>query len=166
MLSHAIWNLAAVTGGQGLIVVYLVVEVPIFLAFVAFVVWARRREGRLIGRFLSAYADAGWLSPGEVQMLVDDDRRGARPALWARATGGRAALRSMRAFQDAASELALLRAPDAPQRRRRPRGRAPSASCSHALTARRARVRRPRRHLNAGRARPAGRVAPPPEGPP
>jgi hypothetical protein len=29
--------------------------------------------------------------------------------MWARATGGRAALRSMRAFQDAASELALLR---------------------------------------------------------
>src|SRR6476661_8957945 len=57
---HALWNLAAVTGGAGLVTVYLLVEVPIFLAFVALVVWARRREGRLIGRYLSVYADAGW----------------------------------------------------------------------------------------------------------
>jgi hypothetical protein len=108
-LSHAVWNLSAVTGGAGLTGVYLVIEVPIFLAFVVFAVWARRREGRLIGRFLSPYADAGWLTPAEVQMLSTmPARRSAR--MWARSTGGRAALRSMRAFQDAASDLALLRA--------------------------------------------------------
>jgi RsiW-degrading membrane proteinase PrsW (M82 family) len=109
VLSHAIWNLAAVTGGAGLLSVYLVVEVPIFIAFVALVVWARRREGRLIGRHLSEYADAGWLSPSEVQMLSTmNGRRSAR--VWARTSGGRAMLRSMRRFQDSASELALLRA--------------------------------------------------------
>jgi RsiW-degrading membrane proteinase PrsW (M82 family) len=108
-LSHAIWNLAAITGGAGMISIYLVVEVPIFIAFVALVVWARRREGRLIGRHLSAYADAGWLSPSEVQMLSTmSGRRSAR--LWARTSGGRSMLRSMRRFQDSASELALLRA--------------------------------------------------------
>ncbi len=108
-LSHAIWNLAAITGGAGLLSVYLVVEVPIFVAFVVLVVWARRREGRLIGRHLSAYADAGWLSPSEVQMLSTmSARRSAR--VWARTTGGRAMLRSMRRFQDSSSELALLRA--------------------------------------------------------
>jgi protease PrsW len=108
-LSHALWNLAAITGGAGMVSVYLVVEVPIFIAFVVLVVWARRREGRLIGRHLSAYADAGWLSPSEVQMLSTmSGRRSAR--LWARTTGGRAMLRSMRRFQDSASELALLRA--------------------------------------------------------
>ena len=109
VLSHAIWNLAAITGGAGLVSVYLVVEVPIFIAFVVLVVWARRREGRLIGRHLSAYADAGWLSPSEVQMLSTmSGRRSAR--VWARTSGGRAMLRSMRRFQDSASELALLRA--------------------------------------------------------
>jgi protease PrsW len=108
-LSHALWNLAAVTGAAGLLAVYLVVEVPIFIAFVVLVVWARRREGRLIGRFLYPYADAGWFSPNEVQMLSTmAGRRSAR--LWARTTGGRATLRSMRRFQDSASELALLRA--------------------------------------------------------
>jgi RsiW-degrading membrane proteinase PrsW (M82 family) len=107
-LSHAIWNAAALTGGAGLVSTYLLVEVPIFLAFVALVIWARRREGRLIGRFLSPYADAGWLSLPEVRMLSTmSGRRAAR--VWARTTGGRAALKAMRTFQDAASELALLR---------------------------------------------------------
>ena len=109
VLSHALWNLAAITGGAGMLSVYLVVEVPIFIAFAALVVWARRREGRLIGRHLSEYADAGWLSPSEVQMLSTmNGRRSAR--VWARTSGGRAMLRSMRRFQDSASELALLRA--------------------------------------------------------
>jgi len=107
--SHAIWNLAAVSGGAGLLAVYVVVEVPVFLAFTAFVVWLRRREGRLIGRYLSAYADAGWLTHGEVGMLSTmSGRRAAR--VWARSTGGRRGLSSMRRFQDTASELALLRA--------------------------------------------------------
>ncbi len=108
VLSHAIWNAAAVTGGAGLVGTYIVVEVPIFLAFVGLVIWARRREGRLIGRFLSPYADAGWLSLPEVEMLSTmSGRRSAR--VWARSTGGRASLAAMRSFQDAASELALLR---------------------------------------------------------
>jgi hypothetical protein len=103
------WNLAAVTGGSGMVAVYLLVELPIFLAFVGLVVWARRREGRLIGHYLSQYADAGWLAPGEVQMLATmGGRRAAR--VWAKSIGGGRALGAMRSFQDNASELALLRA--------------------------------------------------------
>jgi RsiW-degrading membrane proteinase PrsW (M82 family) len=108
VLAHALWNLAAVTGGQGMVVVYLLVEVPVFVAFVAFVAWARRHEGHLIGQFLRPYADAGWLSPGEVAMLASMTRR-REARQWARANAGRQGLASMRAFQDAASELALLR---------------------------------------------------------
>lgn len=108
VLAHALWNLAAVTGGQGLIAVYLVVEVPVFLAFVAFVGWARRHEGHLIGQFLRPYADAGWLSAGEVSMLASMSRR-REARQWARVNSGRTGLASMRAFQDTASELALLR---------------------------------------------------------
>jgi RsiW-degrading membrane proteinase PrsW (M82 family) len=107
-LSHAVWNLGAVTGGTGMVAVYVLVEVPIFVAFVVLVVWARRREGRVIGQYLMPYADAGWLSQSEVVMLSTmGGRRSAR--LWAKTRGGRASLRSMRAFQDSASELALLR---------------------------------------------------------
>ena len=108
VLTHALWNLAAMTGGSGLVVVYLLVEVPVFLAFVAFVVWARRREGRLIGRYLRPYADAGWLSPDEVAMLSSMPRR-REARQWARANAGRRGLSAMQGFQDTASELALLR---------------------------------------------------------
>jgi len=82
--------------------------VPIFLAFLGFVVWARRREGRVIGAFLRPYADAGWLSAAEVHMLASMPRRREARA-WARANTGRRGLAAMRAFQDTASELALLR---------------------------------------------------------
>ena len=108
VLAHALWNLAAVTGGSGMLVVYLLVEVPVFLAFLTFVGWVRRREGRLIGRYLHPYADVGWLSPAEVAMLSSMSRRRDARA-WARANTGRRGLEAMRAFQDAASELALLR---------------------------------------------------------
>ena len=108
VLAHGLWNLAAVSGAQGLGPVYLLVEVPIFCAWVGLIVGARSREGRLIGIFLRPYADAGWLSPAEVAMLSSMTRRRAARR-WARANGGRSALRSMEAFQDTASELALLR---------------------------------------------------------
>ncbi len=108
VLAHSLWNLAAVTGGAGLLTVYLLVEVPVFLAFVAFVVWARRREGRLIGQFLRPYADAGWLSPEEVAMLSSMPRR-REARVWARANAGPRGLAAMRGFQDTASELAMLR---------------------------------------------------------
>ncbi len=108
VLAHSLWNLAAVSSGSGLLTVYLLVEVPVFLAFVAFVVWARRREGHLIGQFLRPYADAGWLSPEEVAMLSSMPRR-REARVWARANAGTRGLSAMRGFQDTASELAMLR---------------------------------------------------------
>ncbi len=108
VVAHALWNLAAVTGGTGLVTVYLLVEVPVFLAFLGFVGWARSREGRLIGQFLRPYVDAGWLSRGEVSMLSSMARR-REARLWARANAGPRGLAAMRAFQDTASEIALLR---------------------------------------------------------
>ncbi|MBP6994944.1 MAG: PrsW family intramembrane metalloprotease [Phycicoccus sp.] len=108
VLSHSLWNLAAVSGGSGMGAVYLLVEFPIFLAWLGLIVWARSREGRLIGIFLRPYADAGWLSPAEVQMLSSMGRR-REARRWAKFNGGPRALKSMEAFQDTASELALLR---------------------------------------------------------
>ncbi len=108
VLAHSMWNLSTTLGGQGMIAFYLLVEVPIFLGFLALIVWARHREGQLIGVFLSPYAAAGWLSPGEVAMLSSMPRR-REARMWARTNAGSKGLAAMRAFQDAASELALLR---------------------------------------------------------
>ena len=109
VLAHALWNLAAVSGGQGVLVVYLLVEVPVFLAFLGFVAWTRRHEGHLIGQFLRPYADAGWLSPGEVAMLASMPAASRGPPRGPARTPDGPGLAAMRAFQDTASELALLR---------------------------------------------------------
>jgi protease PrsW len=105
---HGLWNLSTVAGLRGFLSAYIVFQVPIFLAALSFALWSRRREGRLIGRHLIVYAETGWITPGEVQMLSSmPGRRRARSL--ARSTGGRGAERAMRAFQEDASELALLR---------------------------------------------------------
>lgn len=108
MLLHHLWNLSAIAGADGFFQAYVTYQVPIFLAFIGFLLWLRRREGRLIGRYLSPYADAGWLTHAEVVMLSHLRLRRAALA-WARQNGGRPAKRSMHAFQDSASDLALLR---------------------------------------------------------
>jgi protease PrsW len=108
MVLHSTWNLSSVAGLNGFLAFYAFLQIPVFLGFVGVAVWARRREGRLIGKHLRPYAAAGWISYPEVDMLARmPDRRRARR--WARLTGGRPALAGMEAFQDAASELALLR---------------------------------------------------------
>ena len=106
-LLHGIWNLSAATG-------HLSARTSssrcrCSSCFVALIVGLRYREGRLIRTYLSQYADAGWLSHQEVAMLSSlPARRQAR--VWASQQGGKSAVAAMRAFQDAASDLALLRA--------------------------------------------------------
>ena len=120
-LLHGIWNLTAVTGHA--VGSYFLVQVPLFVAFIALVITLRAREGRLIRQYLSQYADAGWLSHPEVAMLSSiPARRSARA--WAQQQGGRRGVRAMRSFQDTASDLALLRS-------RIVRGTAESDSAGH-----------------------------------
>jgi len=107
ILLHGAWNLSAGTGN--FLGLYLGFQVPLFLVFVALIIWLRHREGKLIRQYLSQYADVGWLSHPEVAMLASlSGRRQARN--WAKQNGGKRALASMRSFQDSASDLALLRA--------------------------------------------------------
>lgn len=107
-LVHSMWNLSALAAGPHFGLIFLSIHLPVFIGFLVFLVWARRREGRTIGQFLRPYADAGWLSVAEVAMLSSMARRREARA-WARHNSGRSGLRSMRDFQDAASELAMLR---------------------------------------------------------
>ena len=109
VLSHALWNLAAVVGRPR--------------AWSSSTCSSRCRSSwrssgsscgpgaaraASSGSSCAPYADAGWLSPAEVTMLSSmPQRREARA--WARANTGRQGLAAMRAFQDTASELALLR---------------------------------------------------------
>ncbi|REF31713.1 PrsW family intramembrane metalloprotease [Calidifontibacter indicus] len=106
---HAGWNALAILSEQGWLVAYVLLQVPLFCAFVALLLVARRRESAKIGEQLSAYVDTAWLSPPEVRMLASmGERRYARA--WAKAHGGSQLRRQMVQFQDVAGELAMLRA--------------------------------------------------------
>lgn len=105
---HAGWNMSAVVGLDGYVARYLVLQLPVFAGAVAYAVWSRRREGRLIAEHLAGYAAGGWLTPAEVTMLSSlPARREARR--WAATTAGPHGVAAMRSFQDTTTELALLR---------------------------------------------------------
>ena len=104
---HALWNFSVSFGLIGLIVA-LGVYFVVFGCFVGFVVRTRFREAQIITEHLRPYVATGWLAPAELSMLSSmPQRRQARS--WARQFGGPGRLKAMRAFQDTASELALLR---------------------------------------------------------
>jgi RsiW-degrading membrane proteinase PrsW (M82 family) len=108
ILLHGAWNLSAASGLHGFVVMYGLVQLPLFIAVVGLALLARQREGRLIGHHLAVYYSTGWLSHDEVGMLASlAKRRDART--WARRIGGRPARRAMRDFQELGSELAFLR---------------------------------------------------------
>lgn len=106
---HGVWNLGAVLSEHGWLVFYLLLQLPLFVAFVTLIVLARKHEATLIRRELGVYVDAGRLSMPEVVMLSSIKER--RYALaWADRHGGRQARREMHQLQDVASELAMVRA--------------------------------------------------------
>ncbi|MFI7586782.1 PrsW family intramembrane metalloprotease [Spongisporangium articulatum] len=105
---HGAWNLSAASGFAGFATAYVLFQLPVFAAVATLALYARRREGRLVARHLAVYGGTGWLTPAEVSMLASlPARRDARH--WAGRTGGPAARRAMRDFQELASELAFLR---------------------------------------------------------
>jgi RsiW-degrading membrane proteinase PrsW (M82 family) len=113
MILHGSWNLIptlAQATGENLILLYgfIGVMVPVFFGMVGLAVWLRSWEGRLTERTLPEYVRAGWLSPPEVAALGSLGRRHSARR-WARRVSGDAGLKAMRAYQFAATRLALLR---------------------------------------------------------
>jgi RsiW-degrading membrane proteinase PrsW (M82 family) len=108
VLLHGAWNLSAASGLAGFVSVFVIFQIPLFVAFAALAWYSRQREGRLISRHLAVYGSTGWLSSGEIRMLSSlSARRDARA--WAQRAGGGEARRAMRDFQELGSELAFLR---------------------------------------------------------
>lgn len=104
---HAMWNaIASFAGGIGpWLAYYLLLEVPLFIAWVTILLAASAREGRTIQRGLVPYVSAGWLLAAEVPWVAT--RAGRRQARrWARPFG-REARRAMRSFQRLAASLGL-----------------------------------------------------------
>lgn len=105
---HFLWNFAALSSTDGFLLVYVVVQVPLFIGFIVLLVFSRRQERAMLREHLTGYGLNGWFTPAEVAMLVSPrERRRARA--WAQGVGGSRAEAAMEAFQDESSELAIAR---------------------------------------------------------
>ncbi|QFG67899.1 PrsW family intramembrane metalloprotease [Ornithinimicrobium pratense] len=105
---HGLWNYSAVVRAEAYLLIFVLVQIPLFVGFLLLLYWARRRESRLLRDILTGYGLNGWYTPAEVAMLADPGER-RRARAWARGIGGRRAQQAMRAFQDESGELAMVR---------------------------------------------------------
>ncbi|BDV30224.1 PrsW family intramembrane metalloprotease [Microbacterium terricola] len=102
---HALWNGSALFGDFFLL--YVVLQIPLFVLFVLGILALRREEMRLTRARLGDYAHAGWFTPQEVDMLATPAGRKAALA-WAKTLrGDRTPL--MRGFIADATALAAAR---------------------------------------------------------
>ncbi|SFJ71492.1 PrsW family intramembrane metalloprotease [Cellulomonas sp. KH9] len=107
-VGHALWNATGLVAGSAYLLVFAVVQVPLFAGVVGLTFWLRRQESVVIRHRLAEYAAAGWFAPHEVEMLASLQRR--RTAVgWATRAGGPAAGEAMRQFQRDATTLAFRR---------------------------------------------------------
>ncbi|KDA05829.1 hypothetical protein DC31_15725 [Microbacterium sp. CH12i] len=65
---HALWNGSAIFAD--FFVLYLTLQVPLFIGFILAIVALRKEEARLTRERLGEYAAAGWFTPEEVTMLA------------------------------------------------------------------------------------------------
>lgn len=102
---HALWNGSALFGD--FFVLYMVLQVPLFILFIVGVIGLRREESRLTRTRLSDYAAAGWFTPQEVDMLATPSGRKAGMTWAGTLRGDRRDL--MRGFIRDATALAAAR---------------------------------------------------------
>lgn len=101
MFLHNRWN----SMGQGFLVDYVLVQVPIFFLALGGIILLRVAEKRLTRQRLLEYSAAGWFTPAEVELLATAG--GRRTALnWAGSYGRK---RQMKEFLKAATHLANTR---------------------------------------------------------
>ncbi|MCW2848353.1 MAG: hypothetical protein JWR90_2327 [Marmoricola sp.] len=106
--AHAAWNGSlSLDDGRNAVTTYVFLMVPAFLLLSGFAVWSRRREGGVLTTALSDCAQRGFLDPAEIPWLARiPARRFARR--YAEKVGGKAARRTMVAYQNEAVELGFL----------------------------------------------------------
>lgn len=107
---HALWNASSALDiffSNAFYTLYALVEVPIFVLFIVCVVQLRKEEMRLTKERLSEYADAGWFTRQEVDMLATPQGRRIGRRWAAGLRGNRSAL--MKSFIADATALAMAR---------------------------------------------------------
>lgn len=106
---HSLWNFSTAVGtGSDFVNLYFLVMVPLFAGAVTIVIWQRRREQRIVAGQLAAMAQNRWIATSEVALLASlNGRRNWLKAV--KRKSGDAAVKSVRTYQVAVTELAFLR---------------------------------------------------------
>ena len=105
VLLHALWNLLAGLPTSEWFLAYLMIEVPLFTAWIALLLRLSRLDARSIRIGLGPYARTGWILPGEIDLVTDEAAKKAARA-WAKA-GGPRATRALEEFLVALAALGL-----------------------------------------------------------
>lgn len=80
---HALWNGSSVLGGEDWALFYVLIEVPLFIAIVWYVIWLRQSNITTTYRRVHAFAVDGWFEEYEVDALTTMEGR-QRLKRWAR----------------------------------------------------------------------------------
>lgn len=104
MLLHAIWNMLASFSAGVFWLGYLMLEVPLFIAFICLIVFLIRREGRILRQTLSAEVERGLISPETLEVVISVFRRSS----WVfSAFGNRERFNSRRQYLRSVAKLGL-----------------------------------------------------------
>jgi RsiW-degrading membrane proteinase PrsW (M82 family) len=107
VLMHAIWNGSTFWGGEGFLIAYGAIILPLLVVVLAVAIWARSREGRMLTTALQQVAQMGWIRPEEIRWIARlSDRMSARG--YAKRIGGKPAAEAVRAYQQTMTEVAFL----------------------------------------------------------
>lgn len=104
MLLHGLWNASSFLGAS-FFVVYVVLQVPLFILFIVGIALLRRSEAKLTRERLGEYVPYGWFTPAEVPMLATGAGR-RRALAWSKSFG---AAGTMKEFIRLATRLAFTR---------------------------------------------------------
>ncbi|HKQ99659.1 MAG TPA: PrsW family intramembrane metalloprotease [Pyrinomonadaceae bacterium] len=108
MLLHFFWNRSAMSGAAAFFVVYGLIMVPIFVAAIIAIIFALRREGRIVSYHLWHDCQRGLFTPEEYYQLCSvRGRMGA--SFRALTSGGFGLWRTRMRYNQMASELAFHR---------------------------------------------------------
>ncbi len=104
MVLHGLWNATSFLSAS-FFMVYVVLQVPLFLLFIVGIILLRRAEARLTRERLGDYVLSGWFTPQEVPMLATGAGR-RRALTWSKTFAAGAV---MREFIRLATRLAFTR---------------------------------------------------------
>ena len=66
---HAVWNgMAFLGGGQGFLIGYFILEVPLFLIFVGFIIYVMRRQNKILKETLAIDVARGLITPEQLKI--------------------------------------------------------------------------------------------------